>query len=82
MFLLDTDILIFHLRGDATVAAQLEVHAEADKIMEVANALGADLIVLGVRGAEGGVGAATHLLQSIAHRVVTQARCPVLTVRG
>jgi nucleotide-binding universal stress UspA family protein len=55
---------------------------EADKIMEVANALGADLIVLGVRGAEGAMGAATHLLQSIAHRVVTQARCPVLTVRG
>ncbi len=55
---------------------------EAEKIMEVANALGADLIVLGVRGAEGGVGAATHLLQSIAHKVVTQARCPVLTVRG
>ncbi|MBZ5660287.1 MAG: universal stress protein [Acidobacteriia bacterium] len=55
---------------------------EAEKIMEVANALGADLIVLGVRGAEGGIGAATHLLQSIAHKVVTQARCPVLTVRG
>jgi nucleotide-binding universal stress UspA family protein len=61
---------------------KVEHGAEADKIMEVANALGADLIVLGVRGAEGGVGAATHLLQSIAHRVVTQARCPVLTVRG
>jgi nucleotide-binding universal stress UspA family protein len=55
---------------------------EAEKIMEAANALGADLIVIGVRGAEGGVGAATHLLQSIAHKVVTEARCPVLTVRG
>lgn len=61
---------------------KVEHGPEADKIMEVANALGADLIVLGVRGAEGGMGAATHLLQSIAHRVVTQARCPVLTVRG
>lgn len=61
---------------------KVEHGPEADKIMEVANALGADLIVLGVRGAQGGTGAATHLLQSIAHRVVTQARCPVLTVRG
>jgi nucleotide-binding universal stress UspA family protein len=55
---------------------------EADKIMEAATALGADLIVLGVRGAEGGMAAATHLARPIAHRVVTQARCPVLTVRG
>ena len=61
---------------------RVEHGSEADKIMEVADALGADLIVLGVRGAEGGMGVATHLLQSIAHRVVTQARCPVLTVRG
>jgi nucleotide-binding universal stress UspA family protein len=55
---------------------------EADKIMEAATALGADLIVLGVRGAAGGMAAATHLARPIAHRVVTQARCPVLTVRG
>jgi nucleotide-binding universal stress UspA family protein len=54
----------------------------ADKIMEVAVARGADLIVLGVRGAEGRMGVATHLLRPIAHRVVTQAQCPVLTVRG
>jgi len=55
---------------------------EADKIMEAATALGADLIVLGVRGAEGAMTAATHMARPIAHRVVTQARCPVLTVRG
>jgi len=54
----------------------------ADKIMEVAIARGADLIVLGVRGAEGGMGVTTHLLRPTAHRVVTQAQCPVLTVRG
>ena len=54
----------------------------ADKIMEVAIARGADLIVLGVRGAEGRMGATTHLLRPTAHRVVTQAQCPVLTVRG
>jgi len=54
----------------------------ADKIMEVAIARGADLIVLGVRSAEGGMGVTTHLLRPTAHRVVTQAQCPVLTVRG
>ena len=54
----------------------------AEKILEVATALGADLIVLGVRGAEGHMGATTHLLRTTAHRVVTQAECPVLTVRG
>jgi nucleotide-binding universal stress UspA family protein len=55
---------------------------EAEKIMEVANALGADLIVLGVHGAPGHMGAATHSSRPVAHRVVTQAECPVLTVRG
>jgi nucleotide-binding universal stress UspA family protein len=61
---------------------KVEHGPEAEKIMEVANALGADLIVLGVRGAEGAMGTVTHLVQSIAHRVVTEARSPVLTVRG
>jgi nucleotide-binding universal stress UspA family protein len=55
---------------------------EAGKIIEVATALGADLIVLGVRGAKGGIGVTTHLSGSVAHEVVTQAQCPVLTVRG
>jgi len=50
--------------------------------MEVAIALGADLIVLGVRSPQGGVGATTHLLRSIAHDVVAKAQCPVLTVRA
>jgi nucleotide-binding universal stress UspA family protein len=44
--------------------------------------LGADVIVLGVRGAEGYMGTTTHLFHTTAHRVVTQAECPVLTVRG
>jgi nucleotide-binding universal stress UspA family protein len=54
----------------------------AEKILEVATGLGADLIVLGVRGAEGYMGTTTHLFRTTAHRVVTQAECPVLTVRG
>lgn len=60
---------------------RVEEGPEAQKIMEVATAVGADLIVLGVRAPEG-VGMATHLLNSIAHHIVTHAECPVLTVRA
>ena len=61
---------------------RVEEGPEAEKIMEVAIALGADLIVLGVRSPQGGVGATTHLKRSIAHQVVANAQCPVLTVRA
>lgn len=54
----------------------------ADKILEVAREIRADLIVLGVRSAEGRIGIATHIARPIAHRVLIQAPCPVLTVRG
>jgi nucleotide-binding universal stress UspA family protein len=61
---------------------RVEQGPEAEKILEVAIALGADLIVLGVRAPQRGVGATTHLLRSIAHQVVVNAQCPVLTVRA
>ena len=61
---------------------RVEQGPEAEKIMEVAIALGADLIVLGVRAPQRGVGATTHLLRSIAYQVVANAQCPVLTVRA
>jgi nucleotide-binding universal stress UspA family protein len=61
---------------------RVEQGTEAKKISEVAVALGADLIVLGVRSPQGGMGATTHILQSIAHQVVASAECPVLTVRA
>jgi nucleotide-binding universal stress UspA family protein len=51
-------------------------------ILKVAKEQGADLIILGVRGAGGAIGAATHVSDAIAHDVVCYARCPVLTVRG
>jgi nucleotide-binding universal stress UspA family protein len=54
----------------------------AEKILEVAERRKADLIVLGVRRPSGFPGAATHLPIATAHKVVTQATCPVLTVRG
>ena len=54
----------------------------AERILEAAEELEADLIVLGVRDAAGHLGAATHLGRTTAHRVVAHAPCPVLTVRG
>jgi nucleotide-binding universal stress UspA family protein len=54
----------------------------AEKILDVAERTRADLIVLGVRRPSGVAGAATHLPIATAHKVVSRARCPVLTVRG
>ncbi|HZR32649.1 MAG TPA: universal stress protein [Terriglobales bacterium] len=56
--------------------------AAADCILETAADRGADLIVMGVRPATGLNGAGTHLPWAIAHRVVSLANCPVLTIRG
>jgi nucleotide-binding universal stress UspA family protein len=60
----------------------VEQGSPAEKILEVANRRKADLIVLGVHRPSGFPGAATHLPIAIAHKVVSQAACPVLTVRG
>lgn len=60
---------------------RVEHGQEAEKILEVATALGADLIVLGVRQPQG-MGAATHLGHPVAHEVVANAACPVLTFRA
>jgi nucleotide-binding universal stress UspA family protein len=54
----------------------------AEKILDVARRKHADLIVLGVRGAGRIPGAKTHLPIATAHKIVSQAECPVLTVRG
>jgi nucleotide-binding universal stress UspA family protein len=53
----------------------------AEKILEFAKMRGTDLIVLGVRPEEGVPGAATHLPIATAHKIVSHATCPVLTVR-
>ena len=54
----------------------------ADRILELAHSRGSGLIVLGVRAEEGVPGAATHLPIATAHKIVSHAECPVLTVRG
>ena len=51
----------------------------AEKILDVAKRRHTDLIVLGARPAKG---LATHMNIGTVHKVVSQAKCPVLTVRG
>jgi nucleotide-binding universal stress UspA family protein len=53
----------------------------AETILEVASRKRPDLIVLGVHRRDFAA-VATHLTIAIAHKVVTHATCPVLTVRG
>jgi nucleotide-binding universal stress UspA family protein len=54
----------------------------ADTIQEFARQRESDLIVLGVKEETGVPGAATHLPIATAHKVVSRAICPVLTVRS
>lgn len=58
----------------------VEHGAPAGKILEVAEGHGADLIVLGIHGKKGFV--QEHLTRSGVYRIVAQAKCPVLIVRG
>ncbi len=51
----------------------------AEKILDVSRRRPTDLIVMGARPAKG---FATHLNIGTVHKVVSQATCPVLTVRG
>jgi len=54
----------------------------AEKILQVAKNRNADLIVIGAHPESGIPGAATHLPIATAHKVVSQATCPVLTIHG
>lgn len=54
----------------------------AERILDLANLRDVDLVVLGAQPESGVPGAATHLPIALAHKVVTRANCPVLTVRS
>lgn len=54
----------------------------ADRILEQAEELGVDLIVLGTRPVSTLAGTRTHLGTATAYKVVSHAICPVLSVRG
>jgi nucleotide-binding universal stress UspA family protein len=53
----------------------------AEKILEFAHNRESDLIILGVRPEKGVPGASTHLPIATAHKIVSRAMCPVLTIR-
>ncbi len=53
----------------------------AQRILEVSKSHAADLVVLGVRPVHGNSGLTAHLSSTTA-AILTQAACPVLTVRG
>lgn len=53
----------------------------AERILEIAKDQAADLIVLGVRPVHGKLGLTTHVASTTA-RILTEAACPVLTMRG
>ena len=60
----------------------VEEGVAADKILETAARVGADLIVLGAHKAHGALGGATHFAAPTLHQVLVGAKCPVLTLRG
>ena len=60
----------------------VERGAAAELILDVAAQRHTDLIILGVRQPNGFPGAATHLPMATAHKIVSRAHCPVLTVRA
>jgi nucleotide-binding universal stress UspA family protein len=59
----------------------VEIGDPVQKIMQVSEMSKADLIVLGVKPVYRALGV-THIPWTTAHKVITEARCPVLTVRG
>jgi nucleotide-binding universal stress UspA family protein len=59
----------------------VEYGSAAESILKVAAQRHAHLIVLGARKPEGSLGLVTHFARATAYKVVSQANCPVLTVR-
>jgi len=61
--------------------AFVEFGAPAERVVELADELGLDLIVLGVKRTPA-IPGATHLGVATAYEIVSRANCPVLTIRG
>jgi nucleotide-binding universal stress UspA family protein len=60
----------------------VEFCTPAEGMLELANGVTADLLLLGVRHGGSFLRASTHGLFSITHHIVSGAPCPVLTVRA
>lgn len=75
------ELVEHHFELASASEARAEMGSPADMILEVARETASDLIVIGARGAGALARLATHF-GSIAHKVVSRAACPVLTVGG
>ena len=76
------NLYVEHEPGLAFPPKVMVLHgAPAEKILEVAKREGAELIVLGVRKNSDTL-RATHLPAAVAHKVISEAACPVLTIRA
>ena len=67
---------------DCQLAHVVKLGVPSEQILRVAKEIDADLIVLGVRPANRRLGIATHLARPTAHKIVSDALCPVMTIRG
>lgn len=76
--LLDAEVEQIRAAGGAVAQAHLGLGAPDQEIVELAEKLGAGLIVIGSRG-RGGIRRA--LMGSVSDSVVRHAHCPVLVVR-
>jgi nucleotide-binding universal stress UspA family protein len=75
------DLVPFGLELVAEPDCVVEHGQPATKILEIAEGHGADLIVLGIHGTSQATAAESFLHPAVL-RIVTQAKCPVLTVRS
>ena len=75
---LDAEVEKIRSAGGAVAEAHLRVGAAAAEIVDLAEEIGAGLIVMGSRGL-GGIRRA--LMGSVSESVVRHAQCPVLVVR-
>jgi nucleotide-binding universal stress UspA family protein len=62
--------------------AVVETGNAAERVLDQAEELGVDLIVLGIRPVSMLAGTRTHLGMATAYTIVSRAICPVLSVRG
>jgi nucleotide-binding universal stress UspA family protein len=60
----------------------VEFGPPADRILEFAKKQQAGLIVLGVRPVKKHLTSTSHFIETMTYQIVTQAPCPVFTVRG
>jgi len=72
-------LFVANSHGAARLCPLVERGDAAATIVRIAVERGADLIVMGTHARTGAVEA---LLGSVAHRVITCAPCPVITLRG